>query len=200
MALPLKTDGYTYADYQQFTEDDRFELIAGEVYDMSPAPSRRHQEICGELFRQIANHLVDRRCSAYMAPFDVRLAEADESDEETSTVVQPDISIICDHKKLDDKGCKGAPDFIAEIISPYTASKDNITKAALYEKHGVKEYWIVHPLDNIIIIRRLGENGKYAPADFYEGKGTLALSVLPDLAIDLDALFAADPPDKTKGT
>ncbi len=189
MALALKKETYTYSDYQRYTEDNRFELIAGEVYDMSPAPSRRHQQISVELSRQIANHLADRRCSVYAAPFDVRLTEADESDEECTTIVQPDISIICDQEKLDDKGCKGAPDFIAEILSPYTASKDNITKAALYEKHSVKEYWIVHPLDNIIIVRRLGEHGKYAPADFYDGKGTLALTVLPDLTIDLDALF-----------
>ncbi|MDM8541312.1 Uma2 family endonuclease [Desulfococcaceae bacterium HSG9] len=190
MALALKKEIYTYSDYLRYTEDDRFELIAGEVYDMSPAPSRRHQQISGELFRQIANHLVDRQCSVYAAPFDVRLTEADEADEECSTVVQPDISVICDHEKLDDKGCKGAPDFIAEIISPYTASKDNITKAALYEKHGVKEYWIVHPVDNILIVRHLDENGKYTPAVFYEGQGTLKLAVLPDLEIDLDALFA----------
>ena len=190
MALAQKKETYTYSDYLRYTEDDRFELISGEVYDMSPAPSRRHQEISGELFRQIANHLVGRRCLAYMAPFDVRFAEVDETYEECSTVVQPDIAVICDHKKLDDKGCKGAPDFIAEILSPYTASKDNITKAALYEKHGVKEYWIVHPLDNILIVRHFGENGQYAPAAFYEGKGTLKLAVLPDLAVGLDALFA----------
>jgi len=190
MEATAKKEIYMYSDYLRYTEDDRFELIAGEVYDMSPAPSLRHQQISGELFRQIANHLIDRQCSVYAAPFDVRLTEADEADEECSTVVQPDISIICDHEKLDDKGCKGAPDFIAEIISPYTASKDNITKAALYEKHGVKEYWIVHPLDNILIVRHLDENGKYTPANFYEGQGTLKLAVLPDLAIDLDALFA----------
>ncbi len=190
MALALKKETYTYSDYLRYTEDDRFELIAGEVYDMSPAPSRRHQEVSGELFKQIAVFLTGKSCRVYSAPFDVRLSEADETDEECSTVVQPDIAVICDHKKLDDKGCKGAPDFIAEIISPYTASKDNITKAALYEKHGVKEYWIVHPLDNIIIVRQLSENGLYAPPAFYKGKGTLKLAVLPDLAVDLDALFA----------
>jgi len=193
MGLALKKEIYTYSDYLRYTEDDRFELIAGEVYDMSPAPSRRHQEVSGELFKQIAVFLTGKPCRVYSAPFDVRLSEADEADEETSTVVQPDIAVICDHKKLDDKGCKGAPDFIAEIISPYSASKDNITKAALYEKHGVREYWIVHPIDNILVIRRLGEHGKYSSADFYEGKGTLALAVLPDLEIDLDALFADTP-------
>ena len=190
MGLALKKETYTYSDYLRYTEDDRFELISGDVYDMSPGPSRRHQEVSGELFKQIAVFLTGKSCCVYSAPFDVRLSEADESDETCSTVVQPDIAVICDHKKLDDKGCKGAPDFIAEIISPYTASKDNITKAALYEKHGVKEYWIVHPLDNILIVRHLGKNGQYAPAAFYEGKGTLKLAVLPDLAVDLDALFA----------
>lgn len=143
------------------------------------------------MFRQIANHLKERRCSVYAAPFDVRLAGADETDETCSTVVQPDIAIICDPDKLDDRGCKGPPDFIAEIISPYTASKDNITKMALYEKHGVREYWIVHPIDNILIVRYLDESGRYTPAAFFEAKGALEMNVLPDLAIDLDALFEA---------
>ncbi len=189
MGLVMAKEIHTYADYRQWNGDKRFELIAGEVYDMSPAPSRRHQEICIELSRQIANHLVDHSCSVYAAPFDVRLAEAHEADEEATTVVQPDISVICDPQKLDEKGCKGPPDFIAEIISPSTASRDNITKAALYETHGVKEYWIVHPVDKILIVRILDKNGKYAPPAFYDGKGSLALSVLPALAIDLDALF-----------
>lgn len=189
MASAMEKKIYTYANYRQWYGDDRFELIAGEVYDMSPMPSRQHQEVNGELTRQIANHLVSHMCSVYAAPFDVRLAEAHESDEETSTVVQPDISVICDPQKLDEKGCKGAPDFIAEIISPHTACRDYITKVALYEKHGVKEYWIVHPVDKILIVRILNEKGQYAPPAFYDGKGTLGVKVLPDLAIDLDLLF-----------
>ena len=89
------------------------------------------------------------------APFDVRLPEGDEADDEIITVVQPDISVICDPAKLDNRGCRGAPDFIIEILSPATAGKDQIQKVALYEKHGVKEYWLVHPGDRLITVRLL---------------------------------------------
>ena len=189
MAL-RKYETYTYADYLTWPEECRVELIDGEVYDMSPAPSRRHQEISTELLRQIANHLKNRECSVYAAPFDVRFAEADESDKETDCVVQPDISVICDPRKLDDRGCKGAPDFIVEILSPSTESKDYIVKKDLYERHGVKEYWLIHPPDSLLIVYRLGKNGKYSAPVYCRGTGQRDISVLPGMSADLDALFA----------
>lgn len=152
---------------------------------MSAAP---HQLIAGELYRQIANFLSDKPCKVIIAPFDVRLS-AEEADDKVRNVVQPDISIICNMNKIDERGCKGAPDFIAEITSPFTASKDHIRKVALYENHGVREYWIIHPYDNIIHVRLLEDNGRYGRVEIYDGTGHLAVKTLPGLEIDLDMLF-----------
>lgn len=189
-------DVYTYADYLAWPEGERWELIEGVPYNMSPAPTRRHQGFAGELLRQIANFLDDKPCKVYPAPFDVRLlpdASQEEfrnaADKHVTTVVQPDISVICDPEKLDDRGCLGAPDIIIEILSPSTAAKDQIQKVALYERCGVKEYWIVHPTDNTVTIRRLNKQGKYGIPEIYEGKGSLAMRTLEGLDIDLDRVF-----------
>ncbi len=191
MAVAQKKNcGYTYSDYLTWPEEGRMELIEGEIFDMSPAPSRRHQQVSGELFRQIANHLVERGCSVYPAPFDVRLAEAGQAEEDETSVVQPDVSVIRDPGKLDDRGCRGAPDFIAEVVRPATASKDYIQKRILYERHGVREYWLVHPVDRMVIIHLSGEDGRFSSPSFHPGEGALNLSVLPDTAIDLDRVFA----------
>ncbi len=193
MSLPMeKKQRYTYGDYRQWPEGTRVEIIEGKLCHMGPAPSRYHQEISGELFRQIANFLRDRSdspCRVYVAPFDLRLSAHAKADDTTETVVQADILVVCDPDRLDEKGCRGAPDFIAEIVSPSSARRDQIEKVALYEKHGVREYWILHPTDGLIFIRTLGENSRYGPVQIQAGKGRLALSVLPDLAIDLDAVF-----------
>ncbi len=183
---------YTWQDYLQLSDDDRYELINGDFYAMSPAPTRQHQDISfdfsGQLWPQLRNH----PCSAYAAPFDVRLPGKKENAESSTTILQPDISIICDQDKLDDHGCVGPPDFVAEIISPSTAVHDNITKTTIYELAGVREYWIIHPIDKLIIVRILDEAGVFIPPKFIEGKGSLALTVLPELIIDLDLLFGND--------
>ncbi len=124
-----------------------------------------------------------------MAPFDVRLPEGEEADDEIITVVQPDISVICDPARLDVRGCRGAPDFIIEILSPATAAKDQIQKVTLYEKHGVKEYWLGHPVDRLITVRVLETDGKYGIPKIHEAKGLLPVRILPGLEIDLDLVF-----------
>jgi Uma2 family endonuclease len=198
MALPAPKyeDVYTYADYLSWPEGERWELLDGIPYNMSPAPFRQHQGVAGELFRQIANFLSDKPCEVYAAPFDVRLLpEASQEElrktdnDELTTVVQPDISVICDADKLDERGCLGAPDLIIEVLSPSTAAKDQIQKLALYEKCGVKEYWIVHPTDKVVTVRLLNEEGKYGIPTIYEGKGTLSMRTLEGLEIDLDLVF-----------
>jgi len=196
MALPARkeVERYTYGDYLNWPDEERWELIEGEAYDMSPAPSRWHQQIAGELFKQIAVFLTGKKCEAYFAPFDVRLPRADEDDSETMTVVQPDIVVVCNPAKLDNRGCRGAPDLVVEILSPFTASKDQIEKLALYEKHGVKEYWIIHPTDNLLTVRLLEEDGKYGIPAIYEGKGSLEVATLPGLTVNLDAVFVASTP------
>ncbi|MBF0525694.1 MAG: Uma2 family endonuclease [Deltaproteobacteria bacterium] len=184
-----KLENCTYGDYLTWPEEERWEIIEGVPYAMSPAPPPRHQIISGNLFVQIHPFLVDKDCLVFYAPFDVRLPKSDESDQNITTVVQPDISVICDPAKIDDRGCRGAPDFIVEILSPHTSKKDQAEKLALYEKHGVKEYWIIYPDYATVIVRLLGEDGKYGPPKINEADGNLEAAVLPDLTIDLDAVF-----------
>ena len=136
---------FTYGDYRSWSEEDRWELIDGVAYDMTPAPARIHADLSMALLKQLLAYFEGKPCKVYYAPFDVRLPEGNEPDDEIETVVQPDLLVVCDDKKLDDKGCRGAPDLVIEILSPATASKDCILKRALYEKHGVREFWLVDP-------------------------------------------------------
>lgn len=191
MALPLlkKGNNFTYGDYINWPDDERWELIDGYAYNMSPAPSRRHQQISRELEIPIGVFLADKPCEVYDAPFDVRLPEADEDDEDIYTVVQPDIVVVCDEKKLDDKGCRGAPDLIIEILSPATSAKDMKIKLALYERHGVKEYWVVHPTDNIIMVFKLDKKKMYGKPVVYSEEDKISTPILEGLEIDLDQVF-----------
>jgi len=191
VALPsLKpSNNFTYGDYITWPDEERWEIIDGHAYNMSPAPSRRHQEISRQLARPIINFLVDKPCKVYYAPFDVRLPVADEQDEDVENVVQPDIVVICDKAKLDDKGCRGAPDLIIEILSPSTTLKDMNTKLSLYERHGVKEYWIVHPVDNIISVFTLTKDGIYVKPEVYSAEDKIKTSILEGLEIDLSLVF-----------
>ncbi len=193
MSLPQSKIGdapVTYGEYLNWPEDERWEIIDGVLYDMSPAPSTKHQRVSRDLFVQIHSFLSEKpECEAFFAPFDVRLPEKDEADEAIINVVQPDIVVICDLSKIDDKGCRGAPDWIIEVLSPFTSSKDHIAKRLLYERMGVREYWLVHPLDEMITIFILGADGKFEPSVFQEGKGQIKVTALPDLTLDLDAVF-----------
>jgi len=186
MGLPLRhpAERYTYADYASWPEDTRYELIDGVAYAMA-GPNRRHQEIVGNLFLQLANALEGHPCRVYVAPFDVRLPKADEEDEAVDTVVQPDLSVFCDRSRLDDKGARGAPDWIIEVLSPATAGHDQILKRRAYERSGVREYWLVHPTDRIVIIYWLTD-GAYGRPDVFELVGSAVSRVLPELAIDWD--------------
>lgn len=125
---------FTYADYCRQPDDERWEIIRGRPYAVSPAPSVLHQIISAELLTQIHVFLSDKECRVLAASLDVRFAKEQETEEEIIDVVQPDILIVCDPEKLDKKGCKGSPDFIAEIISPSTVSRDFILKRDIYEK------------------------------------------------------------------
>ena len=159
MSLPQNkaNQKWTYADYLTWGDGQRWELIDGEAYllqgvvGLAPAPARRHQAVSRTLERQFDAYLKYKTCEMYHAPFDVRLSETSSaSDDYIETVVQPDIAVICDKSKLDDRGCNGAPDLIIEISSPTTAKIDLTVKFDLYEKYGVKEYWIVHPVEKTV--------------------------------------------------
>jgi len=181
--------GFTYNDYLQWDDGQRWELIEGIAFSMTPAPSRKHQQVSMELARQIANFLKGKQCEVYSSPFDVRLPAKNEPDNEVKTVVQPDISVICDKTKLDDRGCRGAPDLIIEIVSPFTARKDLKDKMFLYERSGVKEYWIVHPEEKILMRYKL-ENNRYGRAEIFSQEDTLRTLLLEGLEIDLAAVFS----------
>ncbi len=192
MPLPLRKQEaeFTYADYLSWPDDERWELIEGIAYDMSPAPSRRHQGIQGEMFRQLADFLLDKPCRVYAAPFDVTLPEYDDAeDEEIITVVQPDIVVVCDEEKLNDRGCRGGPDIAIEIASPATGYKDRKVKRDLYERHGVKEYWIVDPEENTVMVFSLSKDGIYGKYELYGGDGQLKTPLLPGLEVDLSLVF-----------
>jgi Uma2 family endonuclease len=174
---------HTYRDYCAWPDDVRYELIDGHAFAMSPAPSRHHQEVVVEVLRQIADALEGSGCRVYVAPFDVRLPRAAEADDDVDTVVQPDLSVICDPAKLDDRGCRGAPDWVVEILSPGSASHDQIVKRDVYERHGVGEYWLVHPVDRIVTVYRLVE-GAYGKPDVHELVGALSCGAVPAVTID----------------
>ncbi len=181
---------WTYADYLTWDDGQRWELVEGEAYCMSPAPSVNHQRIAGKLFRPLSTHLQGKTCEVFFSPFDIRLSEQnDVSDNYVETVVQPDIVVICDKAKLDDRGCNGAPDLIIEITSPSTAKMDLTVKFDLYEKHGVKEYWIIHPAEHTLLVYKRAENGKYGAADRYAGDGKVLVPLLGDLEVDLAEVF-----------
>ncbi len=185
---------YTYGDYRTWPIDERWELIDGIAWNMSPAPNRFHQEIFGELFTQIKVFLKEKTCKVYAAPFDVLLPDRDDqAEDDVRTVVQPDISVICDRNKLTDKGCTGAPDWIIEILSPYTSKKDMLIKFDLYERHGVREYWIVDPGNRYVHVYVLENEEKY-PEDpqVCLRDAEIPCTVLDGLIVMLQTVFAVE--------
>ena len=184
-----KEGTFTYGDYLKWPEDERWELIDGVPYNMTPAPSRIHQEILVALSAKFYNFLNDKDCRVYVAPFDVRLPEGNEKEEGIKTVVQPDLVVVCNQAKLDDKGCLGPPDLIVEITSPSTASKDLKEKFALYERMGVKEYWIINPTDETVMVFLLDPQGQYGRPAVYSKEDTIQVGILDELSIPLKDIF-----------
>ncbi|WP_394753784.1 Uma2 family endonuclease [Crenothrix sp.] len=178
-----RQQSYTYTDYCQWPEDERWELVEGVAYAMT-APSRLHQDIVFELGRQIGNYLQNKPCKGYTSPFDVRLPHKDEADDNIDTIVQPDISVICDLSKLDKLGCRGAPDWVIEVLSPSTALKDMNSKRSLYERHGVKEYWIIHPEDRWIMVYLLNTQANYGKPEIFGMDEPTRVQLFPDLQMD----------------
>ncbi|MCL2046843.1 MAG: Uma2 family endonuclease [Oscillospiraceae bacterium] len=143
---------YTYADYCKWDDGLRWELIDGVPYSMAPGPSQQHQSISMSLSVKIFNFLSNNNpCKVIAAPFDVRLNH----DKEDDTVVQPDIIVVCDENKLDEKSCIGAPDLVIEILSPTTSRHDRVTKLQLYQRYKITEYWIVDPDEKTVHIHIL---------------------------------------------
>jgi Uma2 family endonuclease len=186
-ALPKEEQFYSYADYKEWdlAVGERYELIYGEAYAMA-APNTRHQEIVVELSSQFHAYLRGKPCKVYPAPFDVRLFyEEDESDD---TVVQPDISVICDEKKRGKEGCHGAPELVIEILSPSNSAIEMERKFKLYQQAGVREYWVVDPENNGLTVYCF-KDGKIL-TNTYGKDGIVSVSVIPGLDIALEQVFA----------
>ena len=182
---------YTYADYLKFDYDHMVELIRGKIYKMTPAPASFHQDISRELLVLFSNYLKGKSCKVYNAPFDVVLPVENQKKNTATTVVQPDICIICDLSKIDAAGCTGAPDLIVEILSPSTSKKDLNDKYSIYEESGVLEYWIVMPNEKLVEVFYLVD-GKYSRIKVYTEDELMKPILFPDLEIDLKEVFSAD--------
>lgn len=189
MILPTEKARYTFADILSWKENERIEIISGEAYMMA-TPSRIHQEIVMELSRQLANFLEGKQCRVYPAPFGVRLFEKDgDMPEDVDTLVEPDISVVCDRRKLDKYGCKGAPELVIEVLSPSTQRHDQLVKLNLYQRAGVQEYWIVDPENKTVRVMIL-DGGILQPYEIYKREDIAKVNVLEGCFIELNKVFS----------
>jgi Uma2 family endonuclease len=179
---------YTYADYFKWKFEERVELIKGRIFKMSPAPNRKHQQVSVIICNDIYNFLKGKKCEVYSAPFDVRLPRKSKEDRDIITVLQPDICVICDPEKLDDRGCIGAPDLVVEILSPGNNSKELKNKYEVYEEAGVREYWVVSPQDQTFAVYTLLD-GTFKATRTMVGGDVVKSTVLEGFSIDVSELF-----------
>ena len=190
MTFPEKQERFTFADYLTWDEDERIEIIDGKFFLMAP-PSSRHQEIAAELTRQFGNYLEGKTCKVYPAPFGVRLFERDgDTPEDIDTMVEPDLSVVCDRSKIDRHGCKGAPDLVIEILSPSTQRHDRLVKLNLYQRAGVREYWIVDPDTQTVQVMLQDGNGALQIHEVYTREGVAKVNVLEGCFIELSKVFS----------
>ena len=183
---------YTFADCLAWDESKHIEIINGEAIVML-TPLRVHQEILGELSRQLANFLVGKKATVFFGPFAVRLFEKNgDPPESVDTMVLPDISVICDHNKLDEYGCKGAPDMVVEILSPSTQRHDQLVKLRLYQQAGVQECWIVDPENQTVRVMLMDEDGRFQFHEVYGREELAKVNILDGCFIELAKVF----PDK----
>jgi len=182
------THYHTYADYLTWSASHGDEVIDGTAYVREPpSPSPSHQGIVLELGHQLVGALKGKPCRVFVAPFDVRLPKATEEDGQIDTVVQPDVFIVCDLEKIDARGMRGAPDWLAEVLSPGTTNHDKRVKLPAYERAGVREVWLIDPIDRTLTLYRL-EGGRYGRATRLELKGKTPITAVPGVIIDWDQL------------
>ncbi len=179
---------YTYADYFRWKLEERVELIRGRIFEMSPAPSRRQQQISGNIFYELKQFVQRGPCEVYSAPFDVRLPRKSASDIDITTVLQPDVCVVCDASKLDEKGCVGAPDIVVEVLSPGNNAKELKNKYEVYEEAGVPEYWVVSPQDETVLVYTL-TGGKYTASRMMVAGDSVHSTVLNGFSLDVARLF-----------
>ena len=181
---------YTYADYLTWQFTETVELVKGTIFPMA-APSVRHQKVSWQITRFMVTAFHNKPCQAFAAPFDVRLFDRlrkPKFDGDIHTVVQPDLCVICDETKLDERGCLGAPDLIIEILSPGNTKKEMKTKFRLYEEAGVQEYWLVEPNDRAVFVCIL-QGEEYIGLRPQTDEDTVVSRLFPELVVDLAEVF-----------
>lgn len=181
---------YSYADYLQWKFEEYVELIKGRIFKkMSPTPLRRHQVAVGNLYREMSLYLKNSSCSIYVAPFDVRFPKGETEDQKIFTVVQPDITVVCDKSKLHDKGCLGAPDVVVEVISKSSSVMDWNFKFNLYQENGVREYWIAEPISKVLTVFILDDDNKYKQIAAHDEESVISSTVLDGFSISWNEVF-----------
>jgi len=179
---------YSYADYLTWEMDEMVELIRGKVFRQAAAPKMKHQKISFAIAGKLYDYLKGKKCQGFSAPFDVRLPSRSTKNEEIYTVVQPDICVVCDPEKLDEAGCLGAPDMVVEILSPGNNKKELQYKYEVYEESGVKEYWIIHPEEQTLLIYSLAD-GKYSASKLFTSGDVVASGCVKGFQLDLEEVF-----------
>ena len=179
---------YTYADYLKLEIDEMVEIIRGKILRMSPAPRIKHQGISINIASIIHSELRGKNCKVYNAPIDVVLPIANRKRSKSTTIVQPDICVICDPKIVEDKAVFGVPDFVIEIVAGKDVKRDTQYKYSVYEEAGVGEYWIVFGEMCFVEVFIL-ENGKYQRLNAFSEDDTIPVKTLPGLSISIDDIF-----------
>ncbi len=181
---------YTYADYMRWNFIERLELFRGKIMRMS-APNSRHQVIIGNLYLLLGNFLKKQSCKVYLSPLDVRLPKNNMTDDDQiTTVVQPDLIVVCDPSKIEIRGCCGAPDLVLEVLSPGNRKKDILLKYELYEEAGVREYWIADPSRKTLMVHLMEENNRFGGGKRYTCGQAVTSHVIPGFVIqDLSEIF-----------
>jgi Uma2 family endonuclease len=180
---------YSYADYLTWEIDEMVELIKGKVFrSAAAAPRKKHQQVVLRLGSELLQFLDKKPCEVFVAPFDVRLPVKSKKNEEIFTVVQPDICVVCDRTKLDEAGCVGAPDLIVEVLSPGNNRKELKNKYEEYEEYGVKEYWVIHPSEETLVIYTLID-GKFQPSRLYSHGDIVKSACISGFELDLEEFF-----------
>ena len=181
---------YTYADYLTWRFEEFVELIKGKALRKMVGPSARHQRTSRQLGYAIEGFVRKGPCEMFQAPFDVRLTRSTgNGDAQIKTVVQPDIFVVCDRTKIDERGCLGAPDWIVEILSPGNLSHDTRTKFDLYEENGVREYWILDPGLKAVVAYALAATGRYELVAEYAAPGPMPVAAVPGLVLQWADVF-----------
>jgi len=178
--LRSRSAHYTVADYMAWPDEERWELIDGVAYDMSPAPTVKHQGIVGRVYSRLEQKLRGKTCQPFIAPVDVVLSAVD--------VVQPDVIVVCDPEKITERNIQGPPDWVAEVLSPSTARKDLREKKKLFERSGVKEYVVFDPVQNWVQ-RFVLVDGAYGPGEILDPQENLELGFMPGEFLPLSEVF-----------